>query len=164
MTDNQAQSHEFFMGLALEQATIASNMGEVPVGAVLVKDGEVIGTGHNHPIGLHDPSAHAEIQAIRMAAKKLGNYRLVDCDLYVTLEPCVMCSGAIMQSRLSRVVFGARDPKIGAAGSLMNLFDNESLNHQTSTIPGVLEAQCVQILQDFFKQRRLEKKQSALQS
>jgi tRNA(adenine34) deaminase len=164
MLDFEPPSHEYFMGLALDQARTASKMGEVPVGAVLVKDGEVIGTGHNHPIGLHDPSAHAEIQAIRMAARKLGNYRLVDCDLYVTLEPCVMCSGAIMQARLHRVVFGARDPKIGAAGSLMNLFDNESLNHQTDTMPGVLEKDCVQILQDFFKQRRLDKKQSTLPS
>ena len=118
-----------FMQQALEQARHAWALGEVPVGAVVVKDGVVIATGYNQPIGKHDPTAHAEIMALRAAATVLGNYRLPGCELYVTLEPCVMCSGAMMHARLTRVVFGAPDPKTGACGSVLNLFEQNQLNH-----------------------------------
>ncbi len=153
-----AQHSETYMRLAIEQAKHAAELGEVPVGAVLVRDGKVIATGHNHPIGLKDPSAHAEIRALRAGGVALNNYRLVDCELYVTLEPCLMCSGAILQARLKKVVFGAFDEKIGAAGSVMNVFDMTVLNHQTEIEAGVLKEECAVLLQDFFKQRRLSKK------
>ncbi|MFC0170315.1 tRNA adenosine(34) deaminase TadA [Pseudoduganella danionis] len=143
-----------FMRLALEQAQYAWDLGEVPVGAVVVKDGEVIACGYNQPIGKHDPSAHAEIVALRAAAAKLGNYRLPGCELYVTLEPCLMCSGAMMHARLSRVVFGASDPKTGVCGSLMNLFEHNQLNHHTSVAGGVLGEQCGAMLKSFFAARR----------
>ena len=143
-----------FMALALEQAQLASAQSEVPVGAVLVKDGIVIATGHNRPIALHDPTAHAEIEVIRAAAKRLGNYRLEGCQLFVTLEPCPMCAGAILQSRISRVVFGAFDPKAGAAGSVINLFKSSQLNHQTQFSGGLLADSCGQLLKDFFHDKR----------
>ncbi|MYN45821.1 tRNA adenosine(34) deaminase TadA [Pseudoduganella sp. FT93W] len=143
-----------FMRLALEQARQAWDLGEVPVGAVVVKDGEVIACGYNQPIGKHDPSAHAEIVALRAAAAKLGNYRLPGCELYVTLEPCLMCSGAMMHARLSRVVFGASDPKTGVCGSLMNLFEHSQLNHHTSVTGGVLGEECGEMLKGFFAARR----------
>jgi tRNA(adenine34) deaminase len=127
-----------FMQLALAQAQQAWDLGEVPVGAVVVKDGEVIAVGCNQPIGKHDPTAHAEIVALRAAAEKLGNYRLPGCELYVTLEPCVMCSGAMMHARLSKVVFGAADPKTGACGSVVNLFEQEQLNHHAEIVGGVM--------------------------
>jgi tRNA(adenine34) deaminase len=119
------------MGLALEQARQAAAAGEVPVGAVVVKDGQVIATGRNAPIASHDPTAHAEVVALREAARVLGNYRLEGCTLYVTLEPCAMCSGAMLHARVDRVVFGAADPRTGVAGSVLNLFDHTQLNHQT---------------------------------
>jgi len=150
---------EYFMGKAIEEAKRAAALGEVPVGAVLVRDGQIISTGHNHPIGLKDPSAHAEIGAIRAGAIALNNYRLVDCELYVTLEPCLMCSGAILQARLKKVVFGAFDEKIGSAGSVLNVFAMPKLNHQTQIEAGVLREDCAALLQDFFKQRRLAKKE-----
>ena len=150
---------EYFMGKAIEEAKRAAALGEVPVGAVLVRDGQIISTGHNHPIGLKDPSAHAEIGAIRDGAIALNNYRLVDCELYVTLEPCLMCSGAILQARLKKVVFGAFDEKIGSAGSVLNVFAMPKLNHQTQIEAGVLREDCAALLQDFFKQRRLAKKE-----
>ncbi|WP_300750092.1 tRNA adenosine(34) deaminase TadA [Janthinobacterium sp.] len=143
-----------FMQLALEQAQHAWDLGEVPVGAVVVKDGVVIATGYNQPIGRHDPTAHAEIQALRAAAEKLGNYRLPGCELYVTLEPCVMCSGAMLHARLSRVVFGASDPKTGACGSVLNLFEQTALNHQTVISGGVLADECGAFLKQFFVERR----------
>lgn len=143
-----------FMQLALEQAQLAWNAGEVPVGAVVVKDGVVIATGFNQPIGLHDPSAHAEIVALRAAAAALGNYRLPGCELYVTLEPCVMCSGAMMHARLARVVYGANDPKTGACGSVINLFEQEQLNHHTAVEGGVLAIEAGAMLKAFFAQRR----------
>lgn len=143
-----------FMRLALEQARHAWDLGEVPVGAVVVKDGEVIACGYNQPIGKHDPSAHAEIVALRAAAEKLGNYRLPGCELYVTLEPCLMCSGAMMHARLARVVFGASDPKTGVCGSLMNLFEHTQLNHHTSVTGGVLGDECGEMLKGFFAARR----------
>jgi len=143
-----------FMQLALEQARRAWAQGEVPVGAVVVKDGEVIATGYNQPIGSHDPTAHAEIVALRAAADKLGNYRLPGCELYVTLEPCAMCSGAMMHARLARVVYAAVDPKTGACGSVLNLFGEAQLNHHTEVVGGVLAEQSSAMLKQFFAERR----------
>jgi tRNA(adenine34) deaminase len=143
-----------YMQRALEQAQLAWDLGEVPVGAVVVKDGEVIAVGCNQPIGKHDPTAHAEIVALRAAAEKLGNYRLPGCELYVTLEPCVMCSGAMMHARLARVVYGATDPKTGACGSVLNLFEQEQLNHHTEIVGGVLAEECGAMLKNFFAARR----------
>ncbi|MFN4003640.1 MAG: tRNA adenosine(34) deaminase TadA [Hylemonella sp.] len=145
---------EDFMAQALDLARQAAGSGEVPVGAVLVHRGEVIATGHNQPVAAHDPTAHAEIQALRAAAQRLGNYRLQDCELYVTLEPCTMCAGALLHARLKRVVFGAADPKTGAAGSVLNLFADRRLNHQTEIVGGVRAAECAALLQDFFQGRR----------
>lgn len=142
------------MQLALEEARAAAARGEVPVGAVVVKDGLVIATGRNAPIQGHDPTAHAEIQALRAAAQALGNYRLDGCTLYVTLEPCAMCSGAMLHARLDRVVFGAPDPKTGAAGSVLDLFAQTQLNHQTRVQGGVLAEDCAAVLQAFFQNRR----------
>ena len=142
------------MRLALAQAALAAQHGEVPVGAVVVKDGQLIATGHNAPIGQHDPTAHAEIAALRAAAQALGNYRLDGCELFVTLEPCAMCCGAMLHARLKRVVFGAADPRTGAAGSVLNLFEHSALNHQTAVQGGVLGADCAAVLQDFFKPKR----------
>jgi tRNA(adenine34) deaminase len=144
------------MGLALEQARLAAAAGEVPVGAVIVRDGEVVGTGRNAPVGSADPTAHAEIAALRAAARTIGNYRLEGCDLYVTLEPCAMCSGAMLHARLRRVVYGAPDPKTGAAGSVVDLFGQRQLNHQTQVIGGVLADECGRMLSEFFRSRRIE--------
>ncbi|WP_326491474.1 tRNA adenosine(34) deaminase TadA [Herbaspirillum frisingense] len=152
------------MRAALDQANNAWALGEVPVGAVVVKDGVVIATGFNQPIGKHDPTAHAEIMALRRAAEKLGNYRLPGCELYVTLEPCVMCSGAMMHARLARVVYGAADPKTGACGSVVNLFEQEKLNHHTELLGGVMAEECGQLLKEFFAMRREQVKQQRLQS
>ncbi len=143
-----------YMQLALAQAAEARAAGEVPVGAVIVKDGEVIATGFNRPIGRHDPTHHAEIAALRAAAMAIGNYRLPGCTLYVTLEPCVMCAGAMMHARIARVVFGARDPKTGACGSVLNLFANAQLNHHAEVVGGVLADDCGTMLSDFFAERR----------
>ncbi|MEY4883369.1 MAG: tRNA adenosine(34) deaminase TadA [Pseudomonadota bacterium] len=154
-------SDSAFMQLALAQAREAMAAGEVPVGAVVVKNGEVIATGRNAPIDGHDPTAHAEIVALRAAAQKLGNYRLDDCELYVTLEPCAMCSGAMLHARLKRVVFGAPDPKTGAAGSVINLFSQVQLNHQTQVQGGVLAGECSALLQDFFRAKRDETRQNS---
>jgi tRNA(adenine34) deaminase len=147
-------SDAFFMRAALAQAQLAWQAGEVPVGAVVVKNGEVIASGYNQPIGKHDPTAHAEVVALRAAAALVGNYRLPECELYVTLEPCVMCSGAMMHARLSRIVFGAQDYKTGACGSVINLFQQEELNHHAKVISGVLAEECAQMLKDFFAERR----------
>ncbi len=143
-----------WMALALAQARLAAQVGEVPVGAVVVKDGAVIASGHNSPIGSHDPTAHAEIMALRAAAAALGNYRLDGCALFVTLEPCAMCVGAMLHARLARVVFGASDPKTGAAGSVLNLFAQQQLNHQTRLHGGVMATDCAAVLQDFFFHKR----------
>ena len=143
-----------FMHLALRHAQAAADAGEVPVGAVIVRAGQVIASGHNAPLSNNDPTAHAEVNAMRAAAFALGNYRLDDCTLYVTLEPCAMCSGAALHARFKRVVFGAAEPKTGAAGSVLNLFDHKQLNHQTKVTGGVLAAECAQVLQGFFEQRR----------
>jgi tRNA(adenine34) deaminase len=144
------------MQLALRQAQAAANAGEVPVGAVVVRAGQVIASGHNAPLASHDPTAHAEVNAIRAAAKALSNYRLDDCTLYVTLEPCAMCSGAALHARFKRVVFGATEPKTGAAGSVLNLFAQEEINHQTALTSGVLAEECARVMQDFFEQRRAQ--------
>ena len=143
-----------FMALAQAAAEEARAAGEVPVGAVLVRGDEVIATGFNHPIGSHDPSAHAEMVALRAAAQSLENYRLPGCELYVTLEPCLMCAGALMHARIARVVFGARDPKTGACGSVVDAFANPQLNHHTTVSGGVLEAECGAALRSFFAERR----------
>lgn len=143
-----------YMQQAISQAHNAWALGEVPVGAIVVKDGEIIATGFNQPIGTHDPTAHAEIMALRAAATILGNYRLPGCELYVTLEPCAMCSGAMMHARLARIVFGAHDPKTGACGSIVNLFEQEKLNHHTEVVGGVLAEECGALLKDFFAERR----------
>lgn len=150
-----------YMRQALDQAHNAWALGEVPVGAVLVKEGLIIATGFNQPIGTHDPTAHAEIMALRQAASILGNYRLPGCELYVTLEPCAMCAGAMMHARLARVVFGASDPKTGACGSIVNLFGQEQLNHHTEVIGGVLTDECSAMLKDFFAARREAQRQAA---
>ncbi len=148
MNDNE------FMQIALTLAADAAAKGEVPVGAIVVKDGGIIGRGSNAPISQQDPSAHAEIQAMRDAAKHLGNYRLVDCTLYVTLEPCAMCSGAIHHARIARLVFGASDPKTGACGSVINLMEEPRLNHHTEVTGGVLAQECGSLLSAFFASRR----------
>lgn len=142
------------MALAQAAAEQARAAGEVPVGAVLVRGDDVIATGFNHPIGAHDPSAHAEMVALRAAAQAVENYRLPGCELYVTLEPCLMCAGAIMHARIARVVFGARDPKTGACGSVVDAFANPQLNHHTSVTGGVLETECGDALKSFFAERR----------
>lgn len=151
---------EHWMQLALAQARLAGAKGEVPVGAVVVLNGRVVGEGHNQPIADHDPSAHAEVVALRAAAKNLANYRLEGCELFVTLEPCAMCAGAILHGRLKRMVFGAPDPKAGAAGGVLNLFSVAALNHHTQARGGVLAEECAHVLTDFFANKRQE--QSAL--
>ena len=143
-----------FMRAALGQAEVAGAAGEVPGGAVVVLAGEIVGAGYNQPISAHDPSAHAEIMALRDAARRLGNYRLPGSTLYVTLEPCAMCSGAIMHARVARVVFGARDPKTGAVGSVVNLFAEDRLNHHAQVVGGVLAEECGALLSGFFAGRR----------
>lgn len=152
------------MRQALAQAQEAWALGEVPVGAVVVKEGQVIATGFNQPISSQDPTAHAEVVALRAAANILGNYRLPGCELYVTLEPCVMCVGAILHARLSRVVFGAQDPKTGACGSIINLFEQEQLNHQTSVEGGVMADECGALLREFFAERRNQKSKYAVET
>jgi len=154
LSDEQRIRDEAGMRLALDQAHNAWLVGEVPVGAVILRDGQVIATGYNRPITTHDPTAHAEIVALRHAAQLLENYRLPECELYVTLEPCAMCSMALLHARFKRVVFGAPDPKTGAAGSVLDLFANPQLNHQTERVGGVLALACGQLLRDFFAERR----------
>jgi tRNA(adenine34) deaminase len=158
VSDALAQQDITGIRLALDQAQNAWLVGEVPVGAVIVRDTpagrQVLATGYNRPITEHDPTAHAEIVALRHAATLLSNYRLPECELYVTLEPCAMCAMALMHARFKRVIFGARDPKTGAAGSVLNLFDVKQLNHHTELVGGVLEADCSRLLSTFFEERR----------
>ena len=145
---------EAFMRAALAEATVAASVGEVPVGAVLVHNGAIIGRGLNRPIQDNDPTAHAEVMAIRAAAAAVKNYRLLNATIYVTLEPCAMCVGAMLNARLSRLVFGAYDQRAGAAGSVVDLSDNRSFNHRLEVNGGLLETQCSAVLQDFFRSRR----------
>jgi len=156
--DADAERDRRYMRAALEEARLAEAAGEVPVGAVVVWNDTIIARGHNLPIRSVDPSAHAEMQALRAAAKVLGNYRMPECELYVTLEPCAMCSGAIMHARLRHVVYGASDPKTGAAGSVVNLFEQAQLNHQTTVTRGVLAEECGGMLKAFFGARRRAQK------
>jgi tRNA(adenine34) deaminase len=155
------EGDDAWMALALLEARKAWGAGEVPVGAVVVKDGEVIAAGFNQPIGRHDPTAHAEIVALRAAAEKLGNYRLPGCELFVTLEPCAMCSGAMMHARLARVVYAATDPKTGVCGSVLDLFAREELNHHTEVVGGVLADEAGAMLKGFFAERRAARKGSS---
>jgi len=148
---------EFFMRLALNEAYKAYSTYEVPVGAVIVNDGKIIGTGYNQRETLKDPTAHAEIIAIKEASKRLGGWRLLNSTMYVTLEPCPMCAGAIINSRVSRIVIGAMDPKRGCCGSVMNLLNNPNFNHQVEITYGVLEEECSKLIKDFFKKIREEK-------
>jgi tRNA(adenine34) deaminase len=149
------ETDEKFMRLALAQARLAHEEGEVPVGAVLVHDGEILSAAHNRPIAAQDPSAHAEMLAIRRAAARMGNYRLTGTTLYVTLEPCIMCAGAMIQARVNRLVYGARDPKSGGVASLYRLLQDERLNHRIEVTAGILEEMCVEILSGFFRGKRI---------
>lgn len=149
-----SETDEYFMREALALAREAATLDEVPVGAVVVLDGKIVGRGFNHPIGRHDPTAHAEVMALRDAAKNLGNYRLPGCELFVTLEPCVMCSGAIFHARVVRVVYGARDPKTGVAGSVFDLYAETRLNHHARIEGGLLAEECGQLLSSFFAAKR----------
>lgn len=154
MTDATLADDETWMRHALMLADRAQQQGEVPVGAVLVQQGRIVGEGWNRPIGLHDPSAHAEMIALRDGAQRLANYRVLDTTLYVTLEPCVMCAGAIVHARVSRLVFGAWDPKAGAVSSVYDVISNPRLNHRLDWQGGVLEAECAELLRSFFRSRR----------
>ena len=145
---------------ALAQAALAEEAGEVPVGAVVVLDGQIIARGFNQPITAHDPTAHAEIVALRNAARFCGNYRLPDCELYVTLEPCPMCAGAIVQARIPKVVIGSMNPKAGCAGSVLNLLDMPGFNHRVEVERGILEEPCSRLMSGFFKELRLKRKKS----
>jgi tRNA(adenine34) deaminase len=144
-----------FMKIALTEAEDAYRRGEVPVGAVLVREGNILAQAHNSPIANNDPSAHAEMLVLRQAAEKIGNYRLAGTELYVTLEPCIMCAGAIVHARLSRVIFGARDPKCGAVVSLYNILDDKRLNHQVRITEGILSQECGEIMSRFFQEKRV---------
>ena len=144
-----------FMNIALQEAVVGYKQGEVPIGAVLVQKGQILAQAHNAPIASNDPSAHAEMLVIRRACEKTGNYRLSGAELFVTLEPCLMCAGAILQARLARVIFGARDPKAGAVASLYRVLNDNRLNHQVDVTEGILQAECGEILSRFFKEKRI---------
>jgi len=143
-----------WMALALEQAALAAAAGEVPVGALVIKDGEVLGRGHNRNLLDDDPTAHAEIVALRQAAARLGNHRLTGCTMVATIEPCAMCAGALIHARIARLVYGAGDPKAGAAGSVLQVINHPGLNHRMEVTAGVLAEKCSAVLQDFFRQKR----------
>ena len=145
------------MRRALNEARRGFAEDEIPVGAIVVYEGKVISRAHNRPIHLHDPSAHAELLALRRAARKLGNYRLVECTLYVTIEPCAMCAGAIVHARVDRLVFGARDPKAGASGSALTVLNHPKLNHRVEVIEGILADDCAAVLREFFRKKRRAK-------
>jgi len=147
--------HSHYMNLALEQARLAAAKGEVPVGAVVVSEtGSILGTGHNEPLALNDPTAHAEILALRRAAVSRRNYRLIDCTIYVTLEPCIMCTGALICARVKRLVFGVRDHRFGAVESMHRLLYDRRLNHEIEVIEGILEPECTDLLTAFFRDKR----------
>lgn len=148
---------QFFMGFALAEARRARDLGEVPIGAVVVIDKQIVGSGHNQPIGLNDPTAHAEIQAIRRAAERIGNYRLTEATLYVTIEPCAMCAGAMVNSRIKRLVYGATETRAGAVESVFQICTNSSLNHQVEVTSGVRAEESRDLMQAFFKERRKPK-------
>ncbi|MCM3631558.1 tRNA adenosine(34) deaminase TadA [Paenibacillus glycanilyticus] len=152
------QEDQAWMQLAIEEAKKAEQIGEVPIGAILVKDGEIVGRGYNLRETNHDPTAHAEMVAIREACERLGAWRLLDCTLYVTLEPCPMCAGAIVQSRVKRVVYGTGDPKAGCAGTLMNLLQEPRFNHETELTTGILQSECAELLTNFFRNLRNKRK------
>ena len=152
--DVMSSTPELWMEEAIRLAIKAQAAGEVPVGAVVVRDGNILGRGWNNVIGSHDPTAHAEIMAIREAASAVGNYRLTGCVLYVTLEPCTMCAGAIIHSRIDKLVIGADDPKAGAAGSVIDIFASEAANHRVIIERGILAGRCMEMLQAFFRERR----------
>lgn len=149
-----SHTDELFMEEALREAQRAYALGEIPIGAIVVRDGQVVGRGCNRPVTGHDPTAHAEIQALREAGHVVGNYRLLDCDLYVTVEPCAMCAGAITHARIRRLVYGAEDPKAGAVHSMLQVLNHPKLNHQVEVTCGVLAARCMDLLQTFFRERR----------
>lgn len=151
-------NHEQFMQAAIEEAKKAAALGEVPIGAVIVRDGEIVGRGYNLRETQKDPTLHAEMIAIRQASERLGGWRLIGCTLYVTLEPCPMCAGAIVQSRVEQVVFGAHDPKAGCAGTLMDLLNEPRFNHQVPIVAGVLGEECAFLLKDFFRSLRKKTK------
>jgi len=150
----QNYSHEYWMNLALDQARYAQSIGEVPVGAVIVQDNQLVASGYNYSINSQDPTAHAEIFAIRQAGQKLDNYRLIGCDLYVTLEPCIMCLGALLHSRVNNLYYGASDPKTGALGGLVDLSELYIINHKISITKNILVEPCSTLLKDFFKSKR----------
>jgi tRNA(adenine34) deaminase len=152
-----------WMEQALDQARLAAASGEVPVGALVIKDGEIVGRGHNRNLLENDPTAHAEIVALRQAAARLGNHRLAGCVMFATIEPCSMCAGALVHARIARLVYGASDPKAGAAGSVLQVLNHPLLNHKMEITAGVLAGKCSQILQDFFRRKR-ERSESAPES
>lgn len=154
MNDERESLDLFWMQRALELAEKAQSLGEVPIGAVLVKDDQIIGEGYNSPIGQHDPTAHAEIMALRDAAQRIGNYRLLNTTLYVTVEPCVMCAGALIHARVKEVVFGATEPRTGAVGSVFDILQSNTLNHRVDVRGGIMADECAALMQQFFKQRR----------
>lgn len=158
MSQTQNEIDELWMHEALSLADHAENAGEVPVGAVVVLNGEIIGEGWNHPISGNDPTAHAEIMALRDAASRIANYRLVDADLYVTIEPCTMCAGALVHARVRRIVYGAAEEKAGVVDSNGQLLQQSWMNHRVDVVKGVLEKQCKEKISQFFKRRRAEKK------
>jgi tRNA(adenine34) deaminase len=149
-----SHTDELFMEEALREARRAEALGEVPVGAVVVQEGRIVGRGCNRPITNHDPTAHAEMQALREAGLVVGNYRLSDCDLYVTVEPCAMCAGAITHARIRRLIYGAEDPKAGAVHSMLQVLNHPKLNHQVEVTSGILAARCMDLVQSFFRNRR----------
>ena len=154
--DERSSLDQFWMQRAIELAQLAESQGEVPVGAVLIKDDQIIGEGYNSPISTNDPTAHAEIRALRDAAARIGNYRLLNTTLYVTLEPCLMCVGALVHARISEVVYGAREPKTGAAGSVFDVLTSPAHNHKVAIRGGVMADECASLLKDFFTKRRLK--------
>jgi tRNA(adenine34) deaminase len=152
--NEQRSADERFMRMALREAQRGAREGEVPVGAIVVREGKVLARAHNRPIRLHDPSAHAEVLALRSAARKLRNYRVEGCDLYVTIEPCAMCAGAIVQARLRRTIYGAPDPKAGACGTALRVLNHRKLNHRVEITRGILAADCAAAIQTFFRSKR----------